>query len=811
MGLFGGGKVPKTTTQRVVNDVPDWIKGAAKDTLARGMELTKQPYEAYGGNRLADFNDLQNQSFAGAQNMTVAPQIGQATGYANQAGNYQNVGQDYTGSNVNQYMNPFLQGALAPQIREALAAGNMAQIQNSARAVGMGAFGGSRGALQRSLTEKNTMQNMADINAKGYFDAFNNAQNQFNTQQNRNIQEAQFGNTAKFNAAAQLGALGQTQFNQGLQANELQNKYGAQQQGQAQRGLDIAYDDFNREKNFDYEQVMRAADLVNRVPSGSSTTTSMYGSNPTTAQGLLATGATAYGASQLGGAANGGLMYAAKGGLMYAGGGITSGGITGDDNVAAIVPMLSNEQLKQAYDAAVAMGDPERIRVITEEMQKRGVVAEGGTGQAGLPAMTQLPEVPQEQIAPNSISAMATPDMVNNIVPTQASMANGGIVAFARGGDSSDYEYEREERFPSEETPGIPSEYLRNTLRTADTLDEFDKLQAPIPLTAKQRREAAAENYRDFEELVGTSPYGAMRTKFDDREAKIEEQAKKGTGLAFIEAAGRMLEGRGVAQGLSRALPAFAGSYGQNMKEIARQKDALAEQRFNVDNADYTNRAAGIKGATGEVTAAEAAAGAAFDRKRRALLDRGTVGARLNQTIKPVGSGKGSGSGTKERKLNELTAYANFDELLRQNALLPPEQQKPREQLWKEATNAALSASKMSDIPPGGFRARLELARLDATITAAEEAAVAGQRFRNPAYIEGMSEQNQEKMDAADLAALQTIRARGRNPAAVNPNSSKSDTVPKTAPPGSTLGKTVSGKGREVLDASGKLIGYIKG
>jgi hypothetical protein len=126
MGLFGGCKPPKQTTQRVVNDVADWVKPAAKDTLARGMELTKQGYEQYGGNRLAGFNDLQNQSFAGAQNMTVAPQIGQATGFANQAGNYQNVGQDYTGSNVSQYMNPFLQSALAPQLRQAQAAGNLA-------------------------------------------------------------------------------------------------------------------------------------------------------------------------------------------------------------------------------------------------------------------------------------------------------------------------------------------------------------------------------------------------------------------------------------------------------------------------------------------------------------------------------------------------------------------------------------------------------------------------------------------------------------------------------------------------------------
>lgn len=790
VGGGGGAKTPKNTTQTVINDVPAYAREFVKETLAKGMELTNQPYEAYDGNRLASFSDLQNQSFTGARDLGVAPQIGQATGYANQAGNYQNVGQDYTGSNVNQYMNPFLQGALAPQIREAAIAGMMAQQQNAAKAVGMGAFGGTRGALQQSATEKNTMQNLADINAKGYFDAFNNAQNQFNTQQNRNIQEAQFGNQAKLSAAQQLGQLGQQQFNQGLSAAELQNKFGAQRQGQTQRGLDIAYDDFNREKNFDYEQVMRRSDLLRAVPSGSSSTTSMYNAGPSTAQNLAAAGATAYGASQL----------FARGGLAYADGGITSDGITSDENVAAIVPMLSNAQLKEAYDAAVAMRDPERIRVITEEMQKRGVGPDGGTGQAALPAMTQLPEAPQEQIAPNSISAMANSDMVENIMPTQASMANGGIVAFA-GGGRPDYEYEdeREERFPSLESPGIPDEYLRSALKTSAVMDEFDKLQAPVPLTSKQRRAAAAENYRDFEELVGTSPYGAMRTKFDDREAKIEEQAKKGTGLAFIDAAGRMLEGRGVAQGLSRALPAFAGSYGQNMKDIARQKDALAEQRFNVDNADYTNRAAGIKGATGEVTAAEAAGLAGYNAKRKALLDRGTVGAKLSQALRPIGRGSGSGRPAQVKLAEQLAAAEIAFE----------QDPTPTNQQIVEALRRTMDRTK--DIPAGGAREGLELARINATITRDEEEAVKGQRFRNPAYVEAMSEGNQEGMDAADRAALETIRARSRNPAAVNPNSAKSATVSKTAPPGSTLGKNVSGKGREILDASGKLIGYVKG
>jgi hypothetical protein len=116
----------------------------------------------------------------------------------------------------------------------------------------------------------------------------------------------------------------------------------------------------------------------------------------------------------------------------------------------------------------------------------------------------------------------------------------------------------------------------------------------------------------------------------------------------------------------------------------------------------------------------------------------------------------------------------------------------------------------MSDIPAGGTRAGLEGAKIDATITASEEALVNKMKLMDSAWLQAMSDQDPDAQRAAERAILKELRDR-RNPAAVNPNSGKSGTVPTTAPPGSTLGKTVSGKGREVLDASGKLIGYVKG
>ena len=85
----GGGKTPKNTTQ--TQELPAWARGYAKDVLAKGAALTdieQNPYVAYGGERLAGFDPMQQQSFTDAQNMGVAPQIDTATQMATQAGQY---------------------------------------------------------------------------------------------------------------------------------------------------------------------------------------------------------------------------------------------------------------------------------------------------------------------------------------------------------------------------------------------------------------------------------------------------------------------------------------------------------------------------------------------------------------------------------------------------------------------------------------------------------------------------------------------------------------------------------------------------
>lgn len=317
----GGGKQPSSTTQ--TQELPAWARGYAKDVLAKGAALTdinQNPYVAYGGERLAGFDPMQQQSFDDAQNMGVASQIGQATQMATQAGQYNpadfqnqynNQLQQYTGANVNQYMNPYLEGALAPQLREAASAGMQAQNMNAAKAVGQGAFGGTRGALQQSLTEKNTMQNMADINAKGYGDAFNQAAGMFSADQQRRMQDAQlraqyglsadqareqsrqFGAGQGLNAAQLLSTLGGQQFQQGMDINKLRNTYGAQRQSQQQRADDIAHQNFMDQQNYAYKQLGFMSDLIKNPAVGSTTQRQMYEAAPNPANMALGLGTAA--------------------------------------------------------------------------------------------------------------------------------------------------------------------------------------------------------------------------------------------------------------------------------------------------------------------------------------------------------------------------------------------------------------------------------------------------------------------------------------------------------------------------------------
>jgi len=643
-GGGGGGKTPKETTQTVIQDVAPWARDAAKETLAKGMTLTNQGYESYGGERLAGYDPMQEQSYQGAAGMEGAPQIADATRMAMQSGNYnpadfqnqyRQVGESWNPNAVQQYMSPYMEAALDPQLRSATRDAQMAQMADQAAAVGRGAFGGSRTAIGQSLREQGLMQNLGDIRARGYQTAYEQAANQFQQDQARKVQEAQlraqfglsadqareqsrqFGSSAGLQAAAQLGQLGQTQFQQGMDINKLRNTYGAQRQAQDQRAKDLAYQDWANQKNFEWEQIMRRADLLNRTPTGSSSTTSMYRAGPGLGQQIAAAGTAAAGASQL----------MAQGGLAYAG-----GGITGDENVAAIVSNLSTDQLRQALDIAKQTGDPERVRVIVEELQKR-------TSE-------------DQPIPANSISAMANPEMVDNIMPTPEGMANGGIVAFARGGDTEDEDFA-----PRMESPGNAELFNLFGQEAYDALQRQKALRPPTAMTPEQRRAAIKADYEELQSLGGPDPYGPMEERLKGREAKLAKQTERDKGLALLAAVPELLQGSNFAEAAGRGIGAAAKAYQGSTAETNRRAEAIQEAQFLMADAKRKERMGDLKGARESIKAAEAAGLAAYKEARATAAGEVSGAASASKAFRPVSSG---GRGAANLKVAEQLAAAEI-------------------------------------------------------------------------------------------------------------------------------------------------------
>lgn len=285
-GSGGGGSSP-TGTQTNISDLPEWAKPYAQQTLAQGQALTQQPYQTYNAPRIAGFTDLQQQAQQQAAGMTPASQLGTATGLANIAGlsalgtqynapsysstyqapgQYQPTSTDFsqvsapqlqqfqmqgpesvrTGSfarpgTVNQYMNPYLQAALAPQM-ELLGQQQAQQGQQLAsQASQAGAFGGSRYGIQQGLQNQANQLAMSNLVGQGYNQAYQQAAQQYSTDAARQLQ-AQLANqqagltTQQQNLAAALGVqqLGAGQNLQSQLANQqaqlAANQLAAQQQ-----------------------------------------------------------------------------------------------------------------------------------------------------------------------------------------------------------------------------------------------------------------------------------------------------------------------------------------------------------------------------------------------------------------------------------------------------------------------------------------------------------------------------------------------------------------------------------------------------
>jgi len=303
-------------------------------------DLETNPYMQYQGERVAQFSPLQNQSYENAALMQSQPQLQDATALAGMAGlgalntqytfNPADFNKAFSAATTrdaqgnvtgNSMMNPYMQNVVERQQQDATRQAAIAGQAQQANAARSGAFGGSGDYLMRGQAAGNLARQKGDIQASGLNNAYNQAMGQYNTQNQLNAQQQQYGaglglqglQTA-LSGAQGLGQLGQQQYQQNMGINALQNQYGLQQQAQMQKDVDTKYQDFLNFQNYPYKQLGFMSDIIRGAPL-TQTGSALYQAPPSTAQNVMSLGLGAAGISKLAGMANGGVAMSKGGGL----------------------------------------------------------------------------------------------------------------------------------------------------------------------------------------------------------------------------------------------------------------------------------------------------------------------------------------------------------------------------------------------------------------------------------------------------------------------------------------------------------------
>jgi len=221
------------------SSLSNWAGDYVTDMLGKGQALANQPYQAYTGPLSAGQSTAQQAAFQGIGNLSVP------TGQMGAAG-FQP--QKFTAQAAQDYMNPYLQSALNPQIEEARRQAQITRLGDANRLTQAGAYGGSRQAIMESELNRSLGQNLANITGQGYQTAYDKAMQQFNTEQSA-AQQAQ-------NLTNQYG----------LQALQNQANLGAQERAIQAEGIAADIAQFEEERDFPYKQTQYQQSLLQGLP-----------------------------------------------------------------------------------------------------------------------------------------------------------------------------------------------------------------------------------------------------------------------------------------------------------------------------------------------------------------------------------------------------------------------------------------------------------------------------------------------------------------------------------------------------------------
>jgi len=237
-----------------------WAGDYVGEMLGRGEALSNLPYEGYTGELTAGTSALQNQAFSGLSGLSVPEDtMGgfQSTSFTGMGYTMPDAAALAGGTNlttgsptnvVQQYMNPYLQNALQPQIEAARREHEIDRMAQAARFGQADAYGGSRQAVMEGEMGRGLRDRLSGIVGTGYQTAYQQAQDQFNIEQKQQQLDQEMANKYGFDV---FGAQGDA---------------GAVQRGIDAEGVKADYDQFVEQRDFDYNQVQYMQSLLEGLP-----------------------------------------------------------------------------------------------------------------------------------------------------------------------------------------------------------------------------------------------------------------------------------------------------------------------------------------------------------------------------------------------------------------------------------------------------------------------------------------------------------------------------------------------------------------
>lgn len=236
----GAGGTPQDVSR--TSTLSPWVGDYVTNALGQGAALASAPYQAYTGPLTAGASNLQQQAFAGASEMAQAGYTpGQFTG-------------GFNAQTAAQYMNPYLQASLDPQLKELQRQSDIARLADAGRLTRAGAYGGSRQAIMESEARRNLLDKQQDVLGQGYKTAYDLGLGQFNKEREAEEASRQFGAGFGQKSLAQLADLG------------------AVQRGITSEGLAADKAQFEEQRDFAYKMPQYQLNLLQGLPIGANTT-----------------------------------------------------------------------------------------------------------------------------------------------------------------------------------------------------------------------------------------------------------------------------------------------------------------------------------------------------------------------------------------------------------------------------------------------------------------------------------------------------------------------------------------------------------